>query len=141
GAAYFHGDLQGLVPGKGGLLFPSSYEKPYQVEEAGNASILMRAELRKRVNEKATDGERIVTYPEALTEKVINKRSLKENTFTVKVNEKVDVAFITELLITYDFERTDFVYEAGQFAIRGGIVDVFSYANELPFRLELFGNE
>src|SRR5690606_39440685 len=120
--------LQGLLPDKEVLLFPSSYKKPYQFEETENANILMRAEILKRINEKATDGELIVTYPEALTEKVINKRSLKENTFTVKVNEKVDVAFITELLITYDFERTDFVYEAGQFAIRGGIVDVFSYA-------------
>src|SRR5690606_21415046 len=86
-------------------------------------------------------GDLIVTYPEALTEKVINKRSLKENTFFVKQGEKVDIAFITELLLTYDFEKTDFVYEAGQFAVRGGIIDIYSYANDLPFRLELFGNE
>ena len=140
-AAYFHSDLQSLISYKEVLLFPSSYKKPYHFEETENANILMRAEILKRINEKAKEGELIVTYPEALTEKVINKRSLKDNTFTVKVNEKVDVAFLTELLITYDFEKTDFVYEAGQFAIRGGIVDVFSYANELPFRLELFGNE
>lgn len=140
-AAYFHSDLQNLVQDKEVLLFPSSYKKPYLFDETENANILMRAEILNRINQKSLEGELIVTYPEALTEKVINKRALKEHTFTVKVNEKVDTAFITELLITYDFEKTDFVYEAGQFAVRGGIIDIFSYANEMPFRLELFGNE
>ncbi len=140
-AAYFHSDLQSLIPEKEVLLFPTSYKRPYLFDETENANILMRAEILNKINQKAKQGELIVTYPEALTEKVINKRSLKENTFSVSVGEKVDTAFITELLVTYDFEKTDFVYEAGQFAIRGGIIDVYSYANDLPFRLELFGNE
>ncbi len=140
-AAYFHNDLQNLLPDKEVLFFPSSYKKPYTFEETDNANILMRAEILNRINNKASTGELIVTYPEALTEKVINKRSLRENTFTAKTGEKVDIAFLTELLITYDFEQTDFVYEAGQFAVRGGIIDVFSFANELPYRLELFGDE
>src|SRR5690606_9923146 len=123
------------------LLFPTSYKRPYLFDEIENANILMRAEILNKINHKSSTGELIVTYPEALTEKVINKRSLKENTFSVSIGEKIDTAFITELLITYDFEKTDFVYEAGQFAIRGGIIDVYSYANDLPFRLELFGNE
>jgi transcription-repair coupling factor (superfamily II helicase) len=86
-------------------------------------------------------GALIVTYPEALFEKVINKKSLVANTFVVKVNDKLDVNFISDMLAEYDFERTDFVYEPGQFAVRGGIVDIFSYANELPYRIELFGDE
>ncbi|MFL4368801.1 hypothetical protein, partial [Enterobacter asburiae] len=76
-----------------------------------------------------------------LFEKVINKKSLVANTFVVKVGDKLDVNFISDMLAEYDFDRTDFVYEAGQFAVRGGIVDIFSYANELPYRIELFGDE
>ena len=140
-AAYFVYDLQNLVPGQEILLFPSSFKKPYQFEETENANILMRAEVLNRINQKSTQGELIVTYPEALTEKVINKRSLRENTLNARVGESVDTEFLVELLQTYDFERTDFVYEAGHFSVRGGIIDVFSYANELPYRIELFGDE
>ncbi|WP_017731001.1 transcription-repair coupling factor [Nafulsella turpanensis] len=140
-AAYFVNDLQNLISQKEVLLFPSSFKRPYEFDETENANILMRAEILNRINQKAANGELIVTYPEALTEKVINKRSLTENTFTAKTGELVDTEFLAELLQTYDFERTDFVYEAGQFAVRGGIIDVYSYANELPYRIELFGDE
>ena len=140
-AAYFHNDLQNLMGEKEVLLFPTSYKRPYQFDETENANILMRAEILNRINHKASIGELIVTYPEALTEKVINKKSLSSNTFTAKVGEALDVAFLTELLQTYDFEPTDFVYEAGQFSVRGGVLDVFSYAHDLPYRIELFGNE
>lgn len=140
-AAYFHNDLQNLLGDKEVLLFPTSYKRPYQFDETENANILQRAEILNRINHKASTGELIVTYPEALTEKVINKKSLNKNTFSAKVGENLDVAFLTELLQTYDFEPTDFVYEAGQFSVRGGIVDVYSYAHDLPYRIELFGNE
>jgi len=140
-AAYFHNDLQNLIGEKEVLLFPTSYKRPYQFDETENANILQRAEILNRINHKASTGELIVTYPEALTEKVINKKSLNKNTFSAKVGENLDVAFLTELLQTYDFEPTDFVYEAGQFSVRGGIVDVYSYAHDLPYRIELFGNE
>ncbi|MGW8123424.1 transcription-repair coupling factor [Roseivirga echinicomitans] len=140
-AAYFHNDMQNLVGEKEVLLFPTSYKRPYQFDETENANILMRAEILNRINHKASTGEIIVTYPEALTEKVINKKSLATNTFSTKVGEEIDVEFLAELLMTYDFEKTDFVYEAGQFSVRGGIVDVFSYAHDLPYRIELFGNE
>ncbi|MCB2406867.1 transcription-repair coupling factor [Hymenobacter sp. BT178] len=95
----------------------------------------------KKISVKDTAGALIVTYPEALFEKVINKKSLVANTFIVKMGDKLDVNFISDMLAEYDFERSDFVYEAGQFAVRGGIVDIFSYANELPYRIELFGDE
>ncbi len=140
-AAYFHYDLQNLLGNKEVLFFPTSYKRPYEFEETENANVLMRAEILNRVNHKAASGEIIVTYPEALTEKVINKKSLTKNTFSASVGEKVDIEFFSELLVSYDFDKTDFVYEAGQFAVRGGILDVFSYAHDLPYRIELFGDE
>jgi transcription-repair coupling factor (superfamily II helicase) len=125
-AAYFFNDLQNLLGNKEVLFFPTSYKRPYEFDETENANILQRAEILNRINHKAAAGELIVTYPEALTERVINKKSLTENTFTASVGESVDTEFLAELLSTYDFDKTDFVYEAGQYAIRGGIVDVFS---------------
>jgi transcription-repair coupling factor (superfamily II helicase) len=106
-----------------------------------NANVLMRAEILNRVLESKDNPGIIITYPEALYERVINRRSLVDNTFSAKVGEAVDMEFVTEVLSSYDFERTDFVYEPGQFAIRGGILDVFSFSNEHPYRLELFGKE
>lgn len=140
-AAYFFNDLQNLLSGKEILFFPTSYKRPYEFEETENANVLMRAEILNRINHKASSGEIIVTYPEALTEKVINKKSLTQHTFSAREGEKIDMAFLSELLLTYDFEKTDFVFEAGQFSIRGGIIDIFSYAHDLPYRIELFGNE
>lgn len=140
-AAYFYNDLQNLLGDKEVLFFPSSYKRPYEFEETENANILMRAEILNRINNKASTGELIVTYPDALTEKVINKKSLVANTFTAKVGESVDVEFLTELFVTYGFTQDDFVFEPGQFSVRGGIVDIYSYAGELPVRLELFGDE
>ncbi|MDH5598700.1 MAG: transcription-repair coupling factor, partial [Cyclobacteriaceae bacterium] len=123
------------------LFFPTSYKRPYIFDETENANILQRAELLNAINNKSTTGELIVTYPEALTEKVVNKVSLKKNTFTAHVGDVVDTEFLAELLVTYGFESADFVFEAGQFSIRGGIIDIFSFANELPYRIELFGEE
>jgi transcription-repair coupling factor (superfamily II helicase) len=141
-AAYFYTDLKNLLGDeKEVMLFPTSYKRPYSFDDTENANILMRAEVLNRLNTKSDKGELIVTYPEALTEKVINKKSLVENTLGAKVSEKLDVNFLSEMLAEYGFERTEFVYEAGQYAVRGGIVDVFSYANDLPYRIELFGDE
>ena len=138
-AAYFQNDLQNLLSHEI-LLFPMSYKRPYEFDEVENANVLMRTEVLNRLSNKTTP-EIIVTYPEALAEKVINKRSLAQNTFSVKLKEKLDINFLEEFLHTYDFEKTDFVYEAGQFAIRGGIIDIFSFAYEYPYRIELFGDE
>lgn len=138
-AAYFQNDLQSLLS-REILLFPMSYKRPYEFDEIENANVLMRTEVLNRLSNK-TAPEIIVTYPEALAEKVINKRSLAQNTFGVKLKEKLDLKFLEEFLHTYDFEKTDFVYEAGQFAIRGGIIDIFSFAYEYPYRIELFGDE
>lgn len=139
-AAYFINDLQNLVGEEHVLSFPMSYKRAYVYEEVDNANVLMRAEVLNKLN-NAVEGLLLVSYPEALSEKVINKRSLSKNTFTITVNEKLDTNFLGEVLASYDFEKTDFVYEAGQYSIRGGIVDVFSYANDLPYRIDLFGDE
>ncbi len=140
-AAYFHTDLQSIMGEKEVLFFPTSYKKPYSFEETENANILQRTEILNRILHKSSAGEMIVSYPDAITEKVINKVSLNKNTYNIKVEDEIDLEFLTEFLISYDFEKTDFVFEAGQFSIRGGIVDIFSFGNELPFRIELFGDE
>ncbi|WP_026952933.1 transcription-repair coupling factor [Algoriphagus mannitolivorans] len=140
-AAYLNSDLQNLLGKDDYLIFPSSFKRPYQYDEVDNANVLMRAEILNKILESKEKSSIYITYPEALYEKVINKRSLVENTFSVRVGEAIDMEFVSELLASYDFERTDFVYEPGQFAIRGGILDVFSYSHEHPYRLELFGKE
>ena len=124
-AGYFQNDLQYLLD-REILLFPMSYKRPYEYEETENANILLRAEVLNRVANKKKP-EIIVTYPEALCEKVITKKTLALNTFLVRLNEKLDLSFLEEFLHNYDFEKTDFVFEAGQFAVRGGIIDIYSF--------------
>ncbi|GAB4398158.1 MAG: transcription-repair coupling factor [Microscillaceae bacterium] len=143
-ASYFQNDLQSLLGEGRVLLLPASYRRPYQFEEVENANVLLRAEVLNAINQlhaRRQQGLWVVTYPEALAEKVINKKSLRDNTLLIRQGEQLDLDFVVEVLNSYDFERTDFVYEAGQFAVRGGIVDIFSFSNDLPFRLEFFGNE
>ena len=139
-AAYFQNDLENLLGRtRDVLFFPTSYKRPYYYDEVENANVLQRAEVLNSINEKNKEGELIVTYPDALTEKVINKRSLVKNTFGIKIGDPLDFEFITELLVDYSFEMMDFVYEPGHFSIRGGIIDIFSFSNDLPYRIELFG--
>ena len=107
-AAYINNDLQELL-GEGTIFFfPSSYKRPYQYDEVENANVLQRAEILNKLLAREVQNPIIITYAEALYERVINKRSLTENTFKAAVGEKVDLAFISELLSTYDFEKTDF---------------------------------
>ena len=139
-AAYFLNDLEGLFPEDKRILFyPASYRVPYQMEETDNANVVTRAEVLERIANGSNAWE--VTYPEALFEKVPTKKKLVENSLRVEVGKSYSIDFINELLLEYHFDRVDFVYEPGQFSIRGGIVDVFSYANDLPFRIEFFGDE
>jgi transcription-repair coupling factor (superfamily II helicase) len=140
-AAYFFNDLQSLLGSKTVHFFPTSYKRPYQFEETENANILQRAEVLNKINHKSAAGELIVTYPEALTERVIDRRTLLEHTFFVEKGQKIDDEALEATLLSYGFEPTDTVYEAGFFARRGGIIDIYSYANELPYRIELFGDE
>lgn len=139
-ASYFLNDLQNLLGDKEVLFFPMSYKRPYEYDEIENANILMRSEVLTLITAKP-DSQIIITYPEALVEKVINKKSLASNTFTIKKGENLNSQFLEDFFHNYDFEKTDFVHEAGQFAIRGGIIDVFSFAHDHPYRIELFGDE
>lgn len=138
-AAYFS-DLQNLVGEKEVFFFPMSYKRPYEYDETENANVLQRAETLNNLSGQA-GAQLILTYPEALAEKVITKKALQKNTMVIQVGSTLNREFLEEFLFTYDFEKTDFVYEAGQFAIRGGIIDVFSFAHDLPYRIELFGEE
>ncbi|MCC5920343.1 MAG: transcription-repair coupling factor [Cyclobacteriaceae bacterium] len=140
-AAFLADDLSQLLPEAQVSIFPSSFKRAYQFEETENANVLMRAEILTRINSQGDHNEIIVTYPEALCEKVINKKTLSQNTFSIKRGEQIDIPFLTELLHSYGFEKEDFVYEVGQFAVRGGIVDIFSYSSDEPYRLEFFGDE
>lgn len=140
-ATYYQNDLQNFFEEGSILLFPTSYKKPYQYEEIENANILQRTEVLTLLIASADTPLHIVTYPEALLEKVLNKKSLTSNTFTLRVGDTLGIDFISDLLTAYDFEKTDFVYTPGQFSIRGGIIDVFSFSTDFPFRLELFGDE
>jgi transcription-repair coupling factor (superfamily II helicase) len=140
-AHYVINDLQALLGDRAVLLFPMSHKKPYEWEEVDNANVLMRAEVLNLLSNYQNQILAIVTYPAALTDKVINRKSLVKNTLSVRVGDKIDPAFVAETLNEYDFERTDFVYEAGQYSVRGGILDVFSYAAEYPYRLDFMGHE
>lgn len=140
-AAYFQNTLKNLLEKKDVLFFPDSFKKPGVPEEVNKSNVLLRAETVGRLLSSATTGELVVTYPQAFFEKVVNTKVLGKNTIHLKINEQADIDFIIELLVTYGFERTDFVYEPGQFSVRGGILDIYSFGNDLPYRVELFGSE
>ncbi|ASS50781.1 MAG: transcription-repair coupling factor [Candidatus Fluviicola riflensis] len=139
-AAYFLNDLEQLYPGESQVLFyPASYRAPYQLEETDNANVVARAEVLEKINNGRNCW--VITYPQALFERVPTQKRLAENTMRVERNKKYSIDFFNELLMEYGFERVDFVYEPGQFSIRGGIVDIFSFSNDHPFRVEFFGDE
>jgi len=139
-AAYFHNDLEQFIPEKDLLFYPGSYRRPYQIEETDNANVLMRAEVLNRLNSRRKPSC-IITYPDAIFEKVITKKELNKNTLKLTVGEEIGLDFLNETMFEYGFEYADFVVEPGQFSIRGGIVDVFSFSNEHPYRVEFFGDE
>ncbi|OIQ19273.1 MAG: transcription-repair coupling factor [Flavobacterium sp. MedPE-SWcel] len=139
-AAYYLNDLEKLVGEQDVLFYPGSYRRPYQIEETDNANVLLRAEVLNRINSRRKPAI-IVSYTEALFEKVVTKKDLDKNTLKVAVGDLVSIDFINEVLFEYEFRRVDFVTEPGEFSVRGGIVDVFSFSNDNPYRIEFFGNE
>ena len=139
-AAYYLNDLEQLIGDKEVLFYPGSFRNPYQVEEVDNANVLLRAEVLNRINSRKKPAI-IVTYPESLFEKVVTKKELEKNTLKVAVGDKISIDFINEVLFEYEFKRVDFITEPGEFSVRGGIIDVFSFSNDNPYRIEFFGNE
>ncbi|WP_025742625.1 transcription-repair coupling factor [Aquimarina pacifica] len=139
-AAYYLNDLEQLLGDKNVLFYPGSYRRPYQIEETDNANVLLRAEVLNRLNSRKKPAL-IITYPDALFEKVVTRKELEKNTLKIGINDTLSLDFINEVLFEYQFQRVDFVTEPGEFSVRGGIVDVFSFSNDTPYRIEFFGDE
>jgi transcription-repair coupling factor (superfamily II helicase) len=139
-AAYHLNDLEQLIGEKDVLFYPGSYRRPYQIEETDNANVLLRAEVLNRINSRKKPAV-IVTYPDALFEKVVTRKELDRNTQKIKLGDEISLDFLNEVLFEYQFKRVDFVTEPGEFSVRGGIVDVFSFSHDEPYRIEFFGDE
>jgi transcription-repair coupling factor (superfamily II helicase) len=139
-AAYLLNDLEQLIGEKDVLFYPGSYRRPYQIEETDNANVLLRAEVLNRINSRKKPAV-IVTYPDALFEKVVTRKELDRNTQKIKLGDEISLDFLNEVLFEYQFKRVDFVTEPGEFSVRGGIVDVFSFSHDEPYRIEFFGDE
>ncbi len=139
-AAFYLNDLEQLCGADNVLFYPGSYRRPYQIEETDNANVLLRAEVLNRINSRKKPAI-IVTYPDALFEQVVTRKELERNTLKIALGDKLSIDFVNEVLFEYQFKRTDFVTEPGEFSVRGGIVDVFSFSNDEPYRIEFFGDE
>ena len=137
-AAYFLNDLENLLGKENVKFFPATGKAPYQHHTADNSNLVLRAEVLNQI--MAKEPFVVVTYPEAIVEKVVTQSHLAKNTLKVKKNEKLSIDFIVDLLIEYGFNRADFVIEPGEFSLRGGIIDVFSYSSDNPYRIELMGD-
>lgn len=139
-AAYFFNDLSNLLESEYVYYFPSSYKRSLRLQQLDKDNVMLRTEVLNRMasrNRKAL----VITYPEALLERVVSKKQLNDNTLHLKKDEEVNLDFITEVLYEYGFERNDFVYEPGQYSVRGGIIDVFSFSAEHPYRISFIGDQ
>ncbi|MFC5194448.1 transcription-repair coupling factor [Bizionia hallyeonensis] len=139
-AAFHLNDLEAMLNDKDVLFYPGSYRRPYQIEETDNANVLLRSEVLNRINSRKKPAI-IITYPDALFEKVVTRRELDKNTLKISVNDNLSIDFVNEVLFEYKFKRVDFVTEPGEFSVRGGIVDVFSFSHDEPYRIEFFGDD
>ena len=139
-AAYLTNDLEKIVDDKHVHFFPGSYKKPYQIEDVDNANVLLRAEVLNRINSKKKPVV-IVSYPDAIFEKVVTRKELEKNTLKMAIGDNLSIDYVNEVMFEYQFKRVDFVAEPGEFSVRGGILDVFSFSNDNPYRIEFFGDE
>ncbi len=138
-AAYFHNTLENLTQALNLFYFPSSFKSKKDFKHLNSSHVMLRTEALTKMS-VAPSGI-IITYPEALFEKVVLSKTLSSNIIHIKTNDTLNLDSLLELFVMYGFERTDFVYEPGQFALRGGILDIYSFGNEKPYRVELFGND
>lgn len=139
-ALYVNSEMEDLLGKENILYFPATHMEPYQVEKTQNANLVLRTEVLNKINSEKSP-KVIVAYIGALSEKVLKKEDFKAISHQIKTGDQLDFDFVDELLNHYQFQQTDFVSEPGEFSVRGGIVDVFSYSNERPYRLTFFGNE
>ncbi|MBC6490613.1 transcription-repair coupling factor [Flavihumibacter stibioxidans] len=139
-AAYFHNTLENLTGALDLFYFPASFRNKKNFRLLNSSHVMLRTETLTRLS-AGGNKKIVVTYPEALFEKVVPPETLSGNIIRIKVNDTLDTVKLYEQLTNAGFTRTDFVYEPGQFAVRGGILDIYSFGNEKPYRVELFGNE
>jgi len=139
-AAYFHNTLENLTHALDLFYFPSSFKNRKNFRLLNSSHVMLRTEALTKLS-NGGNKKIIVTYPEALFEKVVLPKTLSSNIISIKANDTINPDSLMDLFVMYGFERTDFVYEPGQFALRGGILDIYSFGNEKPYRVELFGNE
>lgn len=140
-AAYLQNDLGSFFEKKPVYFFPDSFKRPQYFAEVNPSNIQMRAELVNILSSTKAAGEIVVTYPEALFERVVSTESLQANRLDLSLGEQLGQEEMIEFLNDFGFSREDFVYEPGQFSIRGGIVDIFSFGNDMPYRIELLDDE
>ncbi|WP_459251434.1 transcription-repair coupling factor [Apibacter sp.] len=139
-AAYALNEIEGIFGKEKVLFYPTSHLIPYQLEEVQNANVVLRTEVINSITQMQSP-KIIITYADAITEKIITKSELNSISLKIKVGEKINSDFLNETLFTFHFKRTDFVTQPGEFSLRGGILDVFSYSDEKPYRIGFFGDE
>lgn len=139
-AGYFYHDLTRMLGDQQVLFFPSSFRRAIKFGQRNAGQEILRTEVLSRLSSGSLPLF-IVTHPQALSELVVTKQKLSEQTLSLKVGERVDIMFVQETLLSFGFNRTDYVYEPGQFAVRGSIIDVYSFSHELPYRIDFFGDE
>jgi transcription-repair coupling factor (superfamily II helicase) len=139
-AAYFFNSIESVTEAMDLFYFPSSFKTPHNFNVLNPSHVMLRTEALTKIS-MGGNKKIIVTYPEAIFEKVILPKTLQTNIIQIKTNDSIDLNALMQQFIDYGFERTDFVYEPGQFALRGGIFDIYSFGNEKPYRIELFGEE
>ena len=141
-AAYFHNTVESLTSALDLFYFPSSFKNKKNYRLLNSSHVMLRTEALTRLTAARGTGKKfIITYPEALFEKVVLPSTLSGNIISIKAGDTLDLNGLLGTLVDKGFERTDFVYEPGQFALRGGILDIYSFGNEKPYRVELFGND
>jgi len=143
-AAYFHNSLENITGALDIFYFPSSFKNKKNYQLLNSSHVMLRTEALTKITQAKNLSQAkkiIVTYPEAIFEKVVLSKTLSENIISIKQADELDVNTMLQRFIEHGFTKTDFVYEPGQFAIRGGILDIYSFGNEKPYRIELFGNE
>lgn len=138
-AGYFYHDIVQANGDKHVLFFPSSYRRAIKYGQKDAANEILRTEVLSKLEQN--EPVSIVTYPEALAEKVVSRQTLNQQTLTLATGKQYETEAITKKLTDYGFEHVDYVYEPGQFAMRGSILDVYSFASEYPYRIDFFGDE
>ncbi|NLA24467.1 MAG: transcription-repair coupling factor [Bacteroidales bacterium] len=139
-AAYCRDDMVNLLGEENVLFFPSSYKRSADYEKTDAVNIVLKTEVLEKLS-KSSKPYFIVSYPEALSEKAIRKKELKENTLRIGTGDKLSMDFVIELLYEFGFVKEDFVYEPGYFAVRGSIIDVFSFSSDKAYRIDFFGDD